>query len=356
MPVTPLASCPEWVMVNADGAGYYRFALEDAGWRALTANLAALTQVEALALADSLSAAYHANRLSTRDYLAAIEALAGSAHAQVAMAPDGDLVRMRDYLAPSSRREAVMAFMRATWRPRLDALGPDGGGADAAAVERALFRTNLVRFLALEAGDRELRARLAEQARRYLGSGAAGPDPGAVPPALVEIALQAGVQEGGLPFVETLVARMLGSNDIQFRGQAALALGATDDPAVGTQVRALLLDPRLRAREPTTIAFALAARASQRRATFDWFKVNHEAFIARISHFGYRWLPRFGAGFCTLPERDELREVFTPLLPRLDGAERTLAETLEGIELCAALAGAKQAEVGKFFAAWNPAL
>ena len=244
--------------------------------------------------------------------------------------------------------------MRAIYRPRFDALGPEGVGAttpDATMVQRELFRASLVRFLALEAGDRELRATLAAQASRYIGFDApdAKPDPGAVKPALVEVALQAGVQENGSAFVEKLIEHMLASNDIQFRSQAALALGATDDPKIGERVRVLLLDPALRAREPTTIAF-LAGRPGQRRATFDWFKANHDAFIGRISPFGYRWLPRFGAGFCTLPERDEVRTFFTPLLGRLDGAERTLAETLEGIELCAALAGAKRDEAGRYFA------
>jgi alanyl aminopeptidase len=343
--------CPAWVMPNAAGAGYYRFALDAPGWRALVANLGELTETEALAAADSLAAAYQADRLSTADFLAAVTALARAESPHVALAPDAELVRMRDYLAPEAARAGVMALMRAIWRPRLDALGAEAGGTDRAAVERAMFRTSLVRLLALEAGDRELRAALAADARRYIGFGQdARPDPGAVPAALVDAALQAGVQEGGLPFVETLIERMLASNDIQFRSQAATALGATDDPAAGERVRALLLDPRLRAREPTTIAFALAARPSQRRATFDWFAKNHEAFIGRISHFGYRWLPRFGAGFCTLAERDEVRALFTPLLDRLDGAERTLAETLEGIELCAALVEAKRDEVGRYFA------
>ena len=34
---------------------------------------------------------------------------------------------------------------------------------------------------------------------------------------------------------------------------------------------------------------------------------------------------------------------------KLDGAERTLAETLEGIELCVALTEAKRDEVGRYF-------
>ncbi len=353
------SGCPAFVMPNADGAGYYRFALDDAGWRALMANLDQLNELEALAAADSLSAAYQANRLSTDAFIAAIATLAKSKYPQVALAPDGDLVRMRDYLAPGTpavAREQVLGFMRATYRPRLDALGsgsaPVAGEVnDAAAVDHAMFRTSLVRFLALEADDRAVRTTLAGQAGRYIGFGAPGasPDPGAVTAALTEVALQAGVQEHGAPFVETLIERMLASNDIQFRSQAAVALGSTDAAAVGERVRGLLLDPRLRAREPTTIAFALAARPSQRRATFDWFKANHEAFMAQISHFGYRWLPRFGAGFCTLAERDEVQAVFTPLLGRLDGADRTLAETLEGIELCAALAEAKRDEVGRHF-------
>jgi alanyl aminopeptidase len=143
---------------------------------------------------------------------------------------------------------------------------------------------------------------------------------------------------------------MAASDDVQFRMQAATALANTDDAALGERVRKLLLDPRLRGREPTTLAFALAARPSQRRATFDWFKANHQAFIERISRFGHRFLPQLGSGFCTLAERDELRDFFAPIVGRLDGAERTLAETLEGIELCAALAAAKREEVDRYFA------
>ena len=76
-----------------------------------------------------------------------------------------------------------------------------------------------------------------------------------------------------------------------------VALGATDDPLIGERVRG---------REPTTLAFALATRSSQRRATFDWFKANEEAFTGRLSNFAHRWLPRLGADFCTTAERDEV--------------------------------------------------
>jgi alanyl aminopeptidase len=353
----PLQSggCPAFAMPNADGAGYYRFSLDDDGWRALMANFGRLNEKEALATADSLSAAYQANRLPTGVYVAALREIAGSAYLQAATAPTPDLIRLRDYLAPPGSKAAVLALMRELYRPRFAALGPASAtpAADTAeAVDKALFRTKLIKLLALDADDGDLRASLATDARRYIRMGQTGEglDESAVEPALREITLRAGVQQLGAPFAEALIARMLASGDSQFRLQAAAALGNTDDVALGDRVRKLLLDPQLKGREPTTLAFSLSGRASQRRATFDWFKANQEAFIGRLSHFAYRWLPRFGAAFCTQRERDEVRDVFTPLVGRLEGADRTLAETLEGIELCAALADAKRDEVIQYFA------
>ncbi len=289
----PAEGCPTFVMPNADGAGYYRFALDEAGWRALMANFSRLNEIEALAAADSLWAAWQANRLATADYVAAVEIIARSPHATVAVAPGAGLTRLRNDYAPPGTGPRIEALMRRLYRPRLDGLdavqAPGTGAADMATVDQALFRTRLTRLLALEAGDAGLANALAADAARLLrmGESDGGLDLSAVSPALTDI--------------------------------------------------------------------ALALRPSQRRATFDWFKTNHEAFIARSSaSFGHRWLPRFGAGFCSRDERDEVEAFFTPLLDRLPGASRTLAETLEGIELCAALAEARAAEVGRYFSAVAP--
>jgi len=211
-----------------------------------------------------------------------------------------------------------------------------------------------VTVLALEAEEPALRVELTEQAARYIRFGAAdvaGPDDSAVDPALIGIALAVGVQERGAPFVETLIDRLFASSDAKFRADAVVALGATDDPRVGDRVRELLLDDRLRGRELTQLAFALAGRASQRSATFDWYKANEPAFTGRISSFAHRFLPRLAAGFCTLEERDDVQAFFTPLAQTLQGVERSLAEVLEGIELCAALREARGADVDAYFSA-----
>lgn len=349
-------SCPAFVMPNADGAGYYRFALDQAGWQSLMANFDQLSETGAIMAADSVSAAYEANRMSTDTWLAAVRTIANSKYRSVVMAPAPSLVKLRDYIVPAANRDKVVALMRAIYRPRLDALRASIASKapvdEATKVDRELLRTKLVTFLALEARDPDLRKTLADEARRYIGLGKPGmkPEPTAVLPAQVQVALQVAVQEDGLPFVDALTSQMLASDNIQFRSEAAVALGASDDAAVAEHVRKLLLDPRLRAREPTSIAFAQAARQSQRRAVFDWFKANDEAFMAHIGRFGYRWLPRLGAGFCTTKEHDELEAFFTPMLDRMEGAKRTLAEALEDIDLCVALTNAKRDEAGRYFA------
>ncbi|MFQ5636187.1 MAG: ERAP1-like C-terminal domain-containing protein, partial [Gammaproteobacteria bacterium] len=300
-----------------------------------------------------LSAAYGATRLSTAGFIDAIRILAAAPHAQATMAPGRDLVRLGEKLAAAQNRGAVLRLMRELYRPRLDALDSLGAAAnESAAVKRALFRTKLVRLLALDAEDPSLRAALAQRAARYIrldGGDAAGLDESALDPALISVALAAGVRELGAPFAETLIERLLASSDAKFRGEAAVALGATDDAALGDRVRELLTGGLLRAREPTSLAFALAKRPSQRRATFDWFRANEPEFTESMSHFAQRWLPRMGAGFCTTAERDEVEEFFAPLVGKWQGAERTLAEVLEGIELCAALREAKGPEVDEYF-------
>ena len=339
------SACPDFVMPNADGAGYYRFALDEDGWRKLMAGFDTLNQKEALAVADSLSAAFQADRLSTAAFLDSLRIVAASPYSQVAIAPAKDLARISDKLVSVDRRAAVQAMMRDIYRPRLAALDADQEQG-AAAVDRALLRTKLVNVLAIDAKDPALRAELVAQAERFVIAG----DEAAVDPALLPTALAVGVQELGEPFALALVDRILASNDMKFRNEAAASLAATDDVALGDQLRALLLDDRLRGREPTTMAFAMAGRESQRRAIFDWFKENEAAFTADMSQFGTRFLPNMGAGFCTTVERDEVEAYFSTVVDKWQGASRSLAEVLEGVELCTALREARGAELDAYFA------
>ena len=71
--VLPLETktCPDFVMPNADGAGYYRFSLDAKGQAALQANFDKLNEFEQRAFADSITAAYAAGAIDTPAFLRA---------------------------------------------------------------------------------------------------------------------------------------------------------------------------------------------------------------------------------------------------------------------------------------------
>ena len=73
MPSNAAVSCRQ--KSNADGTGYYRFALDKAGWQGLVEDAAQLAAAEALVLADSLDAAFRAGRVPAETYVSGMAAL-----------------------------------------------------------------------------------------------------------------------------------------------------------------------------------------------------------------------------------------------------------------------------------------
>lgn len=343
-------ACPDYVMPNADAGGYYRFTLDENGWRNLMDNFDALSEREAMAAADSLMAAYEAGRASTATLMEAYGQIAQSPYRNVTMAPSSKLKRIRDDIADEDTAPAIEAFMREIYQPRLAAIGIEAGESET--VDTALLRGALVNFLALEGDDVELREMLAQQASAYIrmDQDTAEPDMSAVDPAFAAAALIVAVQDLGAPFAEKLFERMLNSDDARFRQQASAALGRANDPAVAAWVRDQVFDERLKTREPTNIIFGLAGTSAERRATFDWYQANSDEFMDVVAVFAHRFLPNIGSGFCTLEERDEVETVFAKVIERAPAAARANRESLEKIELCAALVDAKRGEVAEYFA------
>jgi len=58
-------------------------------------------------------------------------------------------------------------------------------------------------------------------------------------------------------------------------------------------------------------------------------------------------VPSYASGFCSKNKRDEVEKFFESKAELIPGYERRLAQTLESIELCAALKSAKIDELAK---------
>ncbi len=240
--------------------------------------------------------------------------------------------------------------MAPAYRERFEALGLDAGPADERRpVRAATLRGALGRFLALTAREPLVREALAERGVALVRHGEAegGVDEGAVHPTLATTAMAVAVQVHGAPYVETLVERLTASDDGFFRSQAARALGRVATPELGERVRALMLTPKLRGGEMFALAAALADNPAQREATFEWLVEHLDALAERLPFFALERLPRLAAGFCSEAAADRVR---VALAPRAEpfGFERTLARTVEDIELCAVRAQALAPQLARW--------
>ncbi|MFU8877500.1 MAG: M1 family metallopeptidase, partial [Wenzhouxiangellaceae bacterium] len=328
--------CPAWVMPNAGGNGYYRFALDGESWQALSENFAALEEAEARVMLDSMSAAFRSGDIAPEALLEAGRVLAANPARQVATAPIGDLALMHDRLARTeAAREGIAEYLRELYVERLESLGLAARDNDSA--DDSLLRSSLAGLLSGIGGHRPLIEQLDELADVYLEDleiSASTLDPG-----LVGTAVRVAVERRDHDFAVALFERMLESTDATFRGRILGALGASEDPETGAMLRAHIADERLRDNEAFGIAFGQVGNEAQREALWQWSYEdgNLEALLARIPTWRKGAIVNLGAGFCSNARANELEQRFGQQVQQLEGGPRALAQTLERIRLCAAL-------------------
>ena len=331
-------SCPSQVIPNADGTGYYRFAMDDAGWQGLIEGATDLPPAEALVVGDSLDAALRADAISAEAYVSGMAKLIDHDTWDVASAAMSHLEAITRVVGASQLEPLESAF-RAIVRPRFAKL------ADKSDPGSKLLRQRMQRFLIVMAKDEAMRAPLAEQAAARIGLNGE-PDPGAAPSSELETIFSVGVQDIGEPFFDLLLEQAKASQDPAFRGSATGALARVEDPELVKKLQAAVMAGEFKGTEMLGILARQMVRAATTDQTYAWIKENDDAIIQRIPEsFRSRVLPSLGGSFCTTERADEWQAFVNSHADELPGYERPLAQAVENIRLCAALRETKGAEL-----------
>ncbi|MEO6409792.1 MAG: M1 family aminopeptidase [Burkholderiaceae bacterium] len=349
-------SCPAWVMPNAGGAGYYRFALGAEDAAALEANFDRLDEREQRAYADSIDAAFSAGVIDVPRFLRASTRLAAAPALETALAPAETIEWMLLHLDPTPAQEASLrGLLRRLYAPRLAALGsvPRPGETET----DALFRLRLMHVLARAGRDPELRATLALQGRRMLGlpiAADAAPGDGrlhldAAAAEVRGLALVVALQQDGAADVfEALMTQLAASTDANLRGDLLAALNAAREPPQQARLRALVLVPdALRRNEiPLLLRREKDGDRAARPAIREWIVEHFDSVAARVAPFAVRVVRAYADDMCSEPEADALQERFGSRVAALDGGPRALAQTIEEVRLCAALRERQRIDIG----------
>ncbi|MEL6857764.1 MAG: M1 family metallopeptidase [Pseudomonadota bacterium] len=335
----------DWIMLNADGAGYYRFSLPDPMWQDLGRSFGRLNAGEKLAVLDSIGAEFAAGRTSIGTVWRFIDEAVRDDERRVVQAAIRQAGRFTPHVAGD---EAALAGYRAAildvFRYRYSELAGQNGDDP----EREIMRSSLERFLISSGEDAELRTGLANAAAAYIGLDGVSSDRTLTTDEYLT-AMAIGFQTYGEPFLERMLQARGEIDHPVFEQAVAYAIGENRDPALLERLLDLALSAELGTRESLTIVNGQMKQDETRAATWAWLQDNFPAFIDVIPRQRKRSSPGLASELCSEPDKQDLIHLFETHGALAEGHERSLTQTVERIELCAALAAAKGDEVRAFF-------
>jgi aminopeptidase N len=323
------ATCPEWVLPNAGGSGYYRWTLETPVWAELVEDFESLSPAEALSAIDSAFASFEAGRFDASVLLELVAASAGNGTRQVVTAPLPYLRKYVNQYLSVTDRARFLQFARDLYQPILERTVGSRDDDD------RLLYAELIGFMALTARDPQARAQLLQMAQAFTGFERAR-DAAALSSDLYYPALVVAIQDSDAGFVQELVRFRGRIDDPLFDNASAQAIGRITDAELLEFVHELALNEKFGPRETFALIIEALSEPSLRQRHWSWLRANFPAVVDRLPAQSRRFAPRMAAEFCDPDELDELRHLFATQGALIAGHQRNLDQTVEQIELCIA--------------------
>ncbi len=343
-------SCPAWVMPNAHGQGYYRFALAPAPAKALAGAFEQLDEREQRVYADSLAAAFRAGSIDAATYLAAVPQLASAEVRQTATAPMEELIWMKEYLASNeAEKQTVAAYARRIYEPRLRTLGLEAkpGESD----DTRILRRAVIGFLYHTGESPELTRELVSRGRAVIGlkaDGSAGSgtvNPEGTSRDLRALSIEAAARSGDKATFDLLEKHLRATQDAALRNELLYALGSVTEPVLAERARALVLEKGLlRRNEIAPLLQSQMDDEAGRPAMRQWVDTHFSTLEASLAPAGAGLVSLYAAGMCSQADADALHGRFAERMKNIEGGPRALKQSAEYIGLCANLRSAQQAK------------
>ena len=341
--------CPNWLVANVEGQGYYRVRYSTQALRnLLTEGGQRLTPAETIKLLGDMQALMESGAVPAQEALTIAKTFANSPQRQVVqrtMQLISSLETMR--VAEGELRPRYAKLVSTLYGERARTLGWSTKEGEEA--ETRLLRASLVPFVATAGEDQALVAEAQRLAEKWLESKQG------VDTDMLSSVLSTAARFGGKPLFERMLAVLRATQDRQQRSYLFTALGNFRDPALAQTGMALLLTDEFDIREAGPLLFGPAAHSETRTLPFAFVQANFDALVRRSPtgtsfDFGAR-LPQVAGSYCDAASLAEVERFFTERVQRFTGGPRVLSQTLESGRLCASLRESQQASAREFLQA-----
>lgn len=344
------AGCPDWLLPNADGAGYYRFSLAASDLEKLRKNgLASLSIREKVAYANSNRAAYAKGTTSFGEVIEASAPLVDESDPSLAAEPMGFLGQARNWMYTDPLRAKIEAYSQKLYTNAYKRLGwtPKPGESD----ETALLRATVLGFFVDTIREPKARAEAKKRGLAYLGVGKDNTlHPEAVDANLVDLCVGVVGEDADRATWDALHKQLEKSVEETERRRLLYALSSGKSKELVELARGLVFDPLLRENEIMGPIWAQLSDEDQRDETWEWLKTNYDKIYARLpKHHAGNALLSTGSVFCDEAHAADVEAFFKPKVDKIEGGPRTLAQNLEDVRLCSARRKVQEPKVREFF-------
>ena len=343
MKLTHAKTCPAWLTANDEEAGYYRVLYGGDMLEKLLADHGShLNLAEKVGVLGDIRAEVGSGDLPPVKAVAAVEPFTNDADYRVVGQTVG-IAGAAFGSAPEEMRPVIGRFYEKVYGPRARELGWLAKPGESGDVQS--LRSQLLGLVAITGKAPQLTAEAKDLALKWLD------DHKTLNPRIVGLVLNVGFRDGDQALYDRIHAMAKKSSDRRERSLLIGAMSAFQDPEIVKQRMQLVLTDEFDPREAFGI-FLFSAPPEHRDMPFAFVKQNLDVLLKKLPRevggdFAAE-LPRVGGGFCTQRERDELESFFKPKVEQYTGGPRTLAQTLEGIDLCIARRKAMGPDLAEF--------
>jgi aminopeptidase N len=340
----PLKDCAALPLPNADGAGYYHFAVDETYWAQLIAGAPKLDAGSQITLVGNLFAALRNGHAKAADALTLIRTLAPTAHWDVLKTIGKRLNQLRQALSPGDIAP-YRAFLSRAFLPRFKAIGiaakPNEAPAD------AYTREYLAQILVTEAHDTTATIMLGGP---ILVSNWSGVEKWRnIPPDTRAEAIRAALRT--LPaLADDLIADYQTTNEEQLRREIVYAFAGSEDPAVIGKLLALAPD-KMRIGELRFLYENLPEEPVARQVLWRTINAHYAEFARKLTPRGMSGVAVILHAACDADSHAQTEQFYRAKLNAALGAKRRIGHTEDEIDRCVAFKKNAGADVSAALAA-----
>jgi cytosol alanyl aminopeptidase len=332
MELAETRTCPAWLLPNDGEAGYYQVAYEDSLLKlALADDAAHLSVAERVGVLGDVDLLVGTGETPAGVALALVPEFSKDPAPQVVQAAANIASLLKTESVPGDLREKGSRFILQEFGERAKALGwlAKPGDSD----DTRLLRQKLVPFVASVGEQKDLIQEAEKLARAWLQKRQT------ISPEMLGSLLDIAAEFGDRDLFNLLRMAAIQERDHTLRELLLAALGSFRDPQLAAASLDLLLSKDFDLRESFyPLLFGPLAYAETRDVPFTFVKQHLDSLLKRLPReVGEDYaatLPTVGANFCDAKRRDELDSFFRNRVKDYTGGPRSLAQTLEGIDLC----------------------